>query len=354
MIKGIDISKWQGDMNFDKLKGLVDFVIIKATEGNGYTDTKFKRNQSEARRVGLPLGYYHFARPDLNNSAESEANYFLKTLGEIRNGEVLCLDYEPTWGGDAVTWCYQWLNTVLANTGVRPLIYLNQSLAKKDWTRVINENFGLWLAVYDYDPNKAPPKTGWPSTAIKQYSNKLPLMGLEVDGNVFYGDVATFRKYGFQSSQTDNDMTDDQRRSLEALEKFKKETTDPVFGNLEGATNAAIGAFRDLPGKDKQIQVLQERVLVLESDQKKLADRITALESNIAADLKLISDWQAKVETANKKLETQNKTIEDLTTEKNAIKGRYEAKCEELRKLDKMTAWGHIRYGINLLVKKQK
>lgn len=146
-------------------------------------------------------------------------------------------------------------------------------------------------------------------------------------------------------SNSDDNMTEEQKNILKFLTEKNAN---------EGKVREAFGALDESPNKDKQIQTLQARVLDLETSQKDLADRITALESNIQADLKLISDWQKAVETANKKLETQNKTIEDLTTEKNAIKGRYESKCDELRKLDKMTAWGHIKYGIDLLIKKSK
>jgi len=143
--------------------------------------------------------------------------------------------------------------------------------------------------------------------------------------------------------QVTESITDEQKKILEF-----------IGAKTEGDVRAAFGALADSPDKDKQIQTLQARVLSLETDQKNLADRITALESNIQADLKLITDWQSKVETANKKIEELIKTNEELTADRNTIKGRYESKCEELRKLDKMTAWGHIRYGINLLVSKSK
>lgn len=114
---GHDISKWQGDVNFDTYKksGKSQFVIIKSSEGVGYTDTKFKRNQSEIRRVGILLGYYHFARPDLGNSAVAEADYFLKVIGKLNPNELIALDYECANQVQAhVDWCRQWLDHVYA------------------------------------------------------------------------------------------------------------------------------------------------------------------------------------------------------------------------------------------------
>lgn len=138
------------------------------------------------------------------------------------------------------------------------------------------------------------------------------------------------------------DMTTEQANILKFL-----------TGKTEGDVREAFGALTDLPVKQKQIQTLQERVLVLESSQKGLEDRIVALESNIQADLKLITDWQQAVLTAKKALDNANKTNQDLSADRNQYKKWYEAKCDEIKKLDKMTAWQHIKYGISLLTVKK-
>jgi hypothetical protein len=139
------------------------------------------------------------------------------------------------------------------------------------------------------------------------------------------------------------DMTDEQKRILEFLN-----------GKTEGDVRQAFGALADSPSKDKQIQTLQAKVLDLEKSLNDLADRLTALESNIQADLKLITSQQDEVLAANKSLENANKTNIELTKEKNQYKNWYENKLDEIKKLDKMTAWQHIKYGISLIVKKSK
>ncbi len=201
MIKGIDISKWQGTPNFDLVKSATEFVIIKSSEGIGFIDPQFKRNQTEARRVGLPLGYYHFCRPDLGNDPAQEADYFLKVIGDLKENEVLCLDFEVTYN-DTVNWCLKFLQRVkFMLNGYNPLIYLNQSLIKgNDWKTVVDGGFGLWVAAYTYDPNNNNFVTGaWSFAAIQQYSNNLQVPGIVggVDANVFFGDKNTFNKYGF-------------------------------------------------------------------------------------------------------------------------------------------------------------
>ena len=209
-IHGVDISKYQGTVNFDALKSAVDFVIIRASMGapdagqvaSQYADSKFARNRDEARRVGLLRGFYHYAYPEYN-TPEAEAQCFHDVVGTPQDGELLVLDYESSWAGNKVDWCKRFLNHLSSlYMGYRPLIYLNLSTTHSaDWTPVINGNYGLWLAQWDFNPN-APmnPNTPWPFLAMRQYSDKENIAGLNpVDGDVFYGDGTTFQKYGYHA-----------------------------------------------------------------------------------------------------------------------------------------------------------
>jgi GH25 family lysozyme M1 (1,4-beta-N-acetylmuramidase) len=203
MILGNDCSKWQGDINFDVYKNNSNFLIFKASEGTGYTDTKFSRNQSECRRVGFPLGYYHFARPDLNNLATAEADWFLKVCWTPVEGEVYILDYEPNWSGDAVAWCKTFLDRVQEKIGVKCFIYLNQSQATAfDWSPVVNAGYPLWIAAYTGSPTKNDFKTGkWATAAMQQWTNCQTVPGIigDVDGDCFFGDIIAFKKYGYHA-----------------------------------------------------------------------------------------------------------------------------------------------------------
>lgn len=203
---GNDISNWQGDPNYDVLKNNTQFLFVKATEGNGYTDPKFKRNQSEGRRVGLLMGYYHFARPDLGNSPEVEADWFLKTIGDLKDFELLALDYECANQKQAdVDWCKKWLDRVQEKTGIKAFMYLNQSQIRSfDWQKVIDGGYALWVAAYTYDPYKNNFVTDeFKTAAMQQWSNSQQVPGLSgnIDGNVFFGDMETLKKYGKKPAQ---------------------------------------------------------------------------------------------------------------------------------------------------------
>ena len=202
-IKGIDVSKWQGNIDFSKVKSSTNFVIMKATEGYGYTDPKFKDNQKGFRNTGIAMGYYHFARPDLGNTPEKEADWFVKIIGALKSGEILALDYEVNYS-DPVNWCKKFLDRVKAKTGVKPLLYINLATNNKyDWSSVVKGDYGLWLAYWDGSLT-ARPKTDWNFIAIKQYGADTKVSGISgnVDGDVFFGDIATFKKYGYNPPPT--------------------------------------------------------------------------------------------------------------------------------------------------------
>src|SRR3989337_4160563 len=60
-IQGIDVSYWQGDIDWDAAREAgVSFTFIKATEGGDHLDPKFLDNWYAAKRAGVARGAYHF------------------------------------------------------------------------------------------------------------------------------------------------------------------------------------------------------------------------------------------------------------------------------------------------------
>ncbi|KAF9550608.1 hypothetical protein CPC08DRAFT_322352 [Agrocybe pediades] len=82
MPKGIDVSHWQGNINWGAVKSSgVSFAYIKATEGTTYKDPQFSSNYVGATNVGIIRGGYHFARPS-ESSGAAQANFFLANGGD--------------------------------------------------------------------------------------------------------------------------------------------------------------------------------------------------------------------------------------------------------------------------------
>ena len=97
-IQGIDISHYQGEINWRKLRGAsingnpVRFVIIKSTEGNSLLDENFNDNFFNAKDYGFIRGAYHYFVPGV--PAKEQAEYFLKQV-HLEGGDLPpVLDFE--------------------------------------------------------------------------------------------------------------------------------------------------------------------------------------------------------------------------------------------------------------------
>lgn len=80
--KGIDVSEWQGDIDFAKVKGNADFVVIRAGYGNEISqeDKKYQRNYEGFRAQGIPIGAYWYSYAISADDARKEAQVCLELL----------------------------------------------------------------------------------------------------------------------------------------------------------------------------------------------------------------------------------------------------------------------------------
>ena len=79
--KGIDVSKWQGVIDWEKVKADgVEFAILRAGYGQSGIDEQFERNAQECTRLGIPFGVYWFSYAYTTALAEREAERFLEMM----------------------------------------------------------------------------------------------------------------------------------------------------------------------------------------------------------------------------------------------------------------------------------
>lgn len=202
-MNGIDISNWQKGIDLAKVKS--EFVIVKATEGINFKDPYFKGFIDKAIQLKRKVGFYHFARPE-NNSAITEANYFCKYVEDYIGKGIPILDWESKGKAD-VAWAKKWLDEVYAVTGVKPMIYMSESVVNAyDWSAVAKAGYPLWVAKYrdntadyNYDMTNAGSKPSvkhWSSYVMWQWTSSGRLDGYSgnLDCNVFYGSGADWDK----------------------------------------------------------------------------------------------------------------------------------------------------------------
>lgn len=204
-MKGIDISNWQANLNAGTINA--DFVIVKATEGTGYVNAVCDKHYQQAKAAGKKLGVYHFARNG-SNSARAEAEFFVNNTKGYHKEAVLVLDWEDGGNVANTAWAKQWLDIVQQLTGVKPLIYMSESVVNShDWTEVVKADYGLWVAKYrdnvaDFNYNMElagarPSVKYWPFYAIWQWTSSGRLDGYDanLDLNEAYLTAEQWDKY---------------------------------------------------------------------------------------------------------------------------------------------------------------
>lgn len=198
-IQGIDISHYQGTINWSKLRDAqidgcpVRFVMIKATEGATRLDPRFKDNFYQAREHGFIRGAYHFW--SLKSSAKDQANFFLNTV-RLESGDlppVLDIERKPKdqsvaeFQLDVLTW----LHAVENRYHVKPIIYTYYKFKEQYLSAPVFEDYPYWIAHYYVD--KVEYKGEW---KFWQHTDAGRLPGIRgyVDFNIYNGSYYDLKK----------------------------------------------------------------------------------------------------------------------------------------------------------------
>lgn len=150
---GIDISRYQGEIDwevlFDQTDSIISFIYCKATEGVSHVDEHYKRNKEALREHNKAFGVYHFFTPSLN--AESQAEHFLNNYSPNGNELPPVLDVETESVADEklVARMQEWLNIVERRTGKRPIIYTSYHFYKTKFKSEF-KNYQFWIANYSH------------------------------------------------------------------------------------------------------------------------------------------------------------------------------------------------------------
>ena len=84
MIIGIDVSTWQGKIDWNQVKNSdVKFAILRSSFGSpdpSQVDNQFENNYKGAKAAGIPVGAYHYGYAVSEAEARQEARFFLDTI----------------------------------------------------------------------------------------------------------------------------------------------------------------------------------------------------------------------------------------------------------------------------------
>lgn len=193
--KGIDVSTWQDDIDWIKVKNSdIQFAMIREGFGNDQPcqiDKHFKKNIKNAQSVGIHCGVYHYSYALSVDDAINEANFCLKNVKGYLLEYPIALDIEDNsmkkLGKQTLTNICKAFCSTIENAGYYVCIYTNTNWLKNYLnSSELLPKYDLWLAQWD---SKLPIyKCG-----IWQYSDEGKIDGIagNVDLNIAYKDYPT-------------------------------------------------------------------------------------------------------------------------------------------------------------------
>lgn len=217
-----------------------DFLIVKATEGNGHADDpncvdpQHDSFVKAGRAVKLLIGHYHVCHPE--NDPIADAAWFVK-YADPQWGDILAADLEPYYRSDwdwayVVDWLLKFLAHVELLIGAVPVVYLNDDVARHlmavataKQKLLLTQHYGLWKA--DPDRESVGETYGFVRVLLWQYNQ------VDIDKNVFLGDREAWQLIAVPQKEEDMGFKGPQYRGFDVFGYPKLCET----WQIEGAAN---------------------------------------------------------------------------------------------------------------------
>ena len=224
MIRGIDVSKWQGNINFQKVKDSgISFVIIRAGYGklSSQKDKYFEENYRKAKAAGLAVGAYWYSYAVSADEAREEAKACLSVIKGKQFEYPVYFDLEEQKQfSKGRTFCDSIVNTFcgeLEKNGYFAGLYISRSPLERFISESTAKKYALWVAEYN---SKCRYKGDY---GMWQYSSKGKVNGISgnCDMNYCYKNYpSVIKKGGFNGYG-----------KKKSLDEVAKEVIDGKWGN---------------------------------------------------------------------------------------------------------------------------
>lgn len=196
-IKGIDVSAWQGKIDWKTVADYgMGFAILRITEAGNVVDSQFENNLAGCNKYNIPVGVYKYSYAMTIAEIQREARKVVSTLNGRRIQFPVFLDLEynnqRTLGSESIHKMADAFREIVETAGYKFAIYCNV-----DWyTNMICSHlkkYDFWIARYPANDD------GWLQERLRpdfgvgwQYSSKAKIPGISgtVDRNVFYKDYS--------------------------------------------------------------------------------------------------------------------------------------------------------------------
>lgn len=189
---GLDVSKWQGNINFQQVKDAgVEFVFIrigtqKGIDGEYVIDPYFEQNIKGFQSVGIPVGVYFYTYANSNKAASKDAKWVIENLKPYKLELPVVFDWE--------NWSFyqefdksfynltQMANTFLSTiekAGYKAMLYSSKNYLENVW---FETNYPVWLAHYTEQTTYQGKYDVWQLCS----NGRVPGINGNVDINVMY------------------------------------------------------------------------------------------------------------------------------------------------------------------------
>ena len=188
---GIDVSTWQGDIDFNAVKNAgCEFVFIRigySVDGKIEPDRHFEENYENARAAGLKTGIYLYSYDNTKDEVRSSADQIIEMLGDNAPELPVVFDWEDVGRFQTYKMSFAGLNALydafedqLSSAGYECMLYGNRNSLEKVWENT--DTRPVWLAHYTDKTDYKGPYVVW------QASQTGRIDGIEgdVDMDILY------------------------------------------------------------------------------------------------------------------------------------------------------------------------
>ncbi len=190
---GIDVSQWQGDINWSKVKDAgAEFAMIrmgyqKGYDGENVIDPYFIKNITGAKQAGIKVGIYYYSYAKTAEESKSQAEWVASNLKDYEIDLPVSFDWESWSSFVTCNMSFYDINKVartycdtLKSHGYQTSLYSSKNYLEKIW---YPEEFDeVWLAHYTSKTNYEGSYHMW------QFCNTGKIDGIngDVDIDVLY------------------------------------------------------------------------------------------------------------------------------------------------------------------------
>ena len=193
--KGIDVSHFQGNIDWNKVKGNIDFAILRlgwiGNNNNHTLDTKFETYYNACKSTGIPIGIYVYNYCNSEDTVKSGAEWTVNQLKDKGIDLPIYIDMEDrsieNLGKDKLTSICIAFNTVIENAGYWAGVYANlnwyTNYLNKD---TIKARYTTWVVHYGISQDRYVGQYD-----MLQYSDTGKISGISgnVDMDIMYRDL---------------------------------------------------------------------------------------------------------------------------------------------------------------------